>query len=251
MDKRKKKSWYEQDGFWEMVAPVFFTSERMLSTKEEVEQMLSLLKLQPGEKICDLCCGVGRHNLELARHGLNVTGVDRTAMYLEEAKKKANEEGLNIRFVQEDMRRFCEPDAFDAVINVFTSFGYFEDAADDKRVIENVYKSLKKGGIFLIDIMGKEVLARIFQEKRWREEDGLIVLEEAKISEDWSYIDSRWIIITDGMRDECRFTLRLYSAAELVELLKGCGFGKVDVYGDLSGSPYDHTAKRLVVLAHK
>ncbi|KPL21288.1 MAG: hypothetical protein AMJ75_10270 [Phycisphaerae bacterium SM1_79] len=234
-----------------MVAPVFFTSERMLSTKEEVEQMLSLLKLQPGEKICDLCCGVGRHNLELARHGLNVTGVDRTAMYLEEAKKKANEEGLNIRFVQEDMRRFCEPDAFDAVINVFTSFGYFEDAADDKRVIENVYKSLKKGGIFLIDIMGKEVLARIFQEKRWREEDGLIVLEEAKISEDWSYIDSRWIIITDGMRDECRFTLRLYSAAELVELLKGCGFGKVDVYGDLSGSPYDHTAKRLVVLAHK
>ena len=251
MDKRKKKSWYEQDGFWEMVAPVFFTSERMLSTKEEVEQMLSLLKLQPGEIICDLCCGVGRHSLELGRLGYRVTGVDRTEPYIEEAKKKADEQGLNVRFLQEDMRRFCEPDAFDAMINVFTSFGYFEDAADDKQVVENVYTSLKGSGKFLIDIMGKEVLARIFQEKRWREEDGLIILEEAKVSEDWGRVDIRWIIIKNGRRDECSFTLRLYSAAELVELLKSCGFGKLEVYGDLSGSPYDQTAKRLVLLAHK
>ena len=95
------------------------------------------------------------------------------------------------------------------------------------------------------------MLARIFQEKRWREEDGVLILEEAKICEDFSYLDSRWIIITDGRRDECRFTLRLYSAAELGELLKSCGFGQVEVYGDLSGSPYDQTAKRLVMLAHK
>jgi hypothetical protein len=117
--------------------------------------------------------------------------------------------------------------------------------------LENIYKSLKDGGKFLIDIVGKEVLARVFQERRWQEEDGVIVLEEAKLAADWSSIDSRWIIITDGRRDECRFTLRLYSAAELVELLKGCGFGKVEVFGDLSGSPYDQMAKRLVVLAHK
>ena len=251
MDKRKKKSWYEQDGFWEMVAPVFFTSERMLSTKEEVEQMLSLLKLQPGEIICDLCCGVGRHSLELGRLGYRVTGVDRTEPYIEEAKKKADEQGLNVRFLQEDMRRFCEPDAFDAMINVFTSFGYFEDAADDKQVVENVYTSLKGSGKFLIDIMGKEVLARIFQEKRWREEDGLIILEEAKVSEDWSRIDSRWIIIRGEKREECWFSLRIYSASELVELLRSCGFGRVEIYGDLSGSPYDKTAQRLVVAAHK
>ena len=251
MDKTKKQSWYEQDGFWETFAPALFTSERMLSARQEVEQIVSLLQLQPGESICDLCCGVGRHSLELGRLGYRVTGVDRTALYIEEAKKKADEQGLNIQFVQEDMRSFCEPNAFDAVINVFTSFGYFEDAVDDKRVLENIYKSLKDGGKFLIDIMGKEVLARIFQEKRWREEDGVIILEEAKVSEDWSSVDSRWIIIRDDKRDECRFSLRLYSAAELGELLKSCGFGRVDVYGDLSGSAYDQTAKRLVVAAHK
>ncbi len=251
MDKTKKQSWYEQDGFWETFAPALFGSDRILSARQEVEQIMSLLKLQPGVSICDLCCGVGRHSLELGRLGYCVTGVDRTALYIEKANKKAGEQGLNIRFVQEDMRSFCEPNAFDAVINVFTSFGYFEEAADDKRVLENVYKSLKDDGKFLIDIMGKEVLARIFQEKRWREEDGVIILEEAKLSEDWGSVDSRWIIIRDGRRDECRLSLRLYSAAELCELLKSCGFGRAEVFGDLSGSPYDQTAKRLVVVAHK
>ncbi len=251
MDKAKEKLWYEQDGFWETVGPSLFTSERMLSSKEEVEQIVSLLELQPGVSICDLCCGVGRHSLELARRGLNVTGVDRTALYLEQAKKKAEAEGLNVRFVQEDMRSFCEPKAFDVVINVSTSFGYFEDAADDKRVLENIYKSLKDGGKLLIDIVGKEVLARIFQERRWREEDGIIVLEEEKIRDNWGSVDSRWIILKDGRRDECRFSLRLYSAAQLSEMLKRCGFGQVDVYGDFSGSPYDQNAKRLVVVAHK
>jgi SAM-dependent methyltransferase len=251
MDKTKKQSWYEQDGFWETFAPALFSSDRMLSAGQEAEKIVSLLKLQPGTSICDLCCGLGRHSLELGRLGYRVTGVDRTGLYIEQAKKKADEQGLNIRFVQEDMRTFCEPNAFDAVINVFTSFGYFEDAADDKQVLENVYTSLKDSGKFLIDIMGKEVLARIFQEKRWREEDGVIILEEAKLTEDWSSVDSRWIIIRNGRRDECRFTLRLYSAAQLSELLKSCGFGRVEVYGDLSGSAYDQTAKRLVEVAHK
>ena len=251
MEKTKETSWYEQEGLWETIGPLIFTNERILSAKEEVEQIVSLLELQPGADVCDLCCGVGRHSLELVRHGLNVTGVDRTALYLEQAKKKAEAKGLDIRFVEQDMRTFCEPNAFDVVINVLTSFGYFEDPADDKRVLENVYKSLKKGGKFLIDIMGKEVLARIFQERRWRQEDGLIVLEEGKVRDDWGSIDNRWIIIKDGKQQECRFSLRLYSAVELCELLKSCGFAQVKTFGDLTGSPYDHTAKRLIVVAHK
>ena len=251
MDKTKKQSWYEQDGFWKLISPLLFNSERMESVGQEVEQIVSLLKIQPGGSICDLCCGPGRHSLELGRLGYCVTGVDRTGLYIEQAKKKANEKGLNIRFVQDDMRSFCEPNAFDAVINVFTSFGYFEDVTDDKRVLENVYKSLKEDGKFLIDIMGKEVLARIFQEKRWWEEGGAIILEEAKLSEDWCSVDSRWIIIRNSKRDEFRFSLRLYSAAQLSELLKSSGFEQVETYGGLDASPYDQKANRLVVVGYK
>jgi SAM-dependent methyltransferase len=251
MDKAKRQSWYERDVFWKLIEPLLLNSERKLLAVQEVEQIVTLLKLQPGAKICDLCCGPGRHSLELARLGYDVTGVDRTGLFIEQAKTKANERGLNIRFVQDDMRNFCEPNVFDAVINIFTSFGYFEEAADDKKVLENVYKSLKEDGKFLVDIVGKEVLARIFQDKRWYEEEGTIILEEAKLSEDWSSIENRWIIIKDNKQDEFRFALRLYSATQLSELLKSCGFGKVEIHGDLSGSPYDQTAKRLVVVAHK
>ncbi len=251
MEKTKEQSWYEQDEFWKTFAPFLFNSERIQSAAQQVEQIVSLLKLQPGASICDLCCGPGRHSLELGRRGYNVTGVDRTGLYIEQAKEKANEQGLNIRFVQDDMRSFCEPNSFDVVINVFTSFGYFEKETDNKRVIENVYKSLKEGGRFLIDIVGKEVVARAFQEKRWWEEDGVIILEEAKPNEDWSFIESRWIRIRNERRHEYRFTLRLYSAAELSGLLKSCGFGQVEIYGDLSGSPYDQEAKRLILAAHK
>ena len=251
MDKTKKQSWYAQDRFWKTFSPFLFNSERMLSAGQEVEQIVSLLKLEPGVSICDLCCGPGRHSLELGRLGYCVTGVDRTGLYIDQAKKKANEQELNIRFVQDDMRSFCEPNSFDAVINVFTSFGFFEEAADDKRVLENVNESLKEGGKFVIDIVGKEVLARIFQEKRWFEEDDVIVLEESKLSEDWSSVECRWIVIRDSSRDEFRFSLRLYSASQLSELLKSCGFGQVEIYGGLSGSPYDQMAKRLVVVAHK
>jgi len=233
MEKIAEKSWYEQDEFWRLIEPLLLNSERKLSAVKEVEQIVSLLKLQPGAKICDLCCGPGRHSLELADLGYCVTGVDRTGLYIEQAKNKADEEGLDIRFVQKDMRSFCEPNAFYAVINIFTSFGYFEEAKDDRLVLENVYNSLKEGGKFLMDIIGKEVLARIFQEKRWYEEEDTLILEEAKLSEDRSSIENRWIIIKDNKKDEYRFTLRLYSAAGLSKLLKSCGFGQVEAYGDL------------------
>jgi len=137
------------------------------------------------------------------------------------------------------------------VINVFTSFGYFEEAADDKRVLENVYKSLKNDGKLLLELIGKEVLARIFRERDWREEEDILILEERKPSKDWGTIENRWIIFKDGKKYEYSFSYKLYSAVELSNLLQECGFKGVDVYGDFGGSPYDQTAKRLVVVAHK
>jgi SAM-dependent methyltransferase len=180
-----------------------------------------------------------------------VTGVDRTASYLEEAQKRAEEEGLEIEFVQEDMRRFRRPEAFDATINYFTSFGYFEGEEEERQVLENVYTSLRPGGVLLLDMMGKEILARVFSERDWREEAGMLILEERTLAPDWSSLDNRWILLKDGERREMTVTTRQYSATELSRLLKDAGFERVDVYGDLTGAPYDMAAKRLIAVAHK
>jgi SAM-dependent methyltransferase len=244
-------AWHEQDTFWVKWAPVLFHERRWEKTQEEVTNIISLLKISPGSFVLDLCCGPGRHSLELARRGFSVIGVDRTKTYLEKARKQAEIEGLKVEFIQEDMRSFCKPNTFDVAINLFTSFGYFEDIDDDKKVITNVYRSLKNRGVFLIDIMGKEVLARIFRERDWYEVNNIIVLEERKICRNWSWIENRWIMIKDGKMEEYKISLRLYSAAELTALLNDCGFNAIEVYGDLMGAPYDHTAKRLVLVAHK
>jgi hypothetical protein len=112
-------------------------------------------------------------------------------------------------------------------------------------------RSLRHGGALLLDVMGKEVLARVFRERIWREEGDIIILEKPKVTRNWGWLENRWMLIREGEEREFNISLRLYSAAEISTLLMECGFGPVEVYGDVQGAPYDHRAKRLVVVAHK
>jgi SAM-dependent methyltransferase len=214
--------------------------------------MIALANIPPGGHILDLCCGIGRHSLEFARRGFKVTGVDRTSGYLNQAREQANKEGLNIEFVQEDMRGFVRADSFDTIINMFTSFGYFEDEGEDRRVIANIHRSLKDGGLVLMETMGKEILARVYREHDWQEvEPGVFRLEERRVDDDWSRMRGRWILFKDGRQYENTLTHRLYSAAELESLLREEGFGETKAYGGLDGIPYDHQARRLVIVGRK
>ncbi len=244
-------SWHERDDFWDTFAPLMFDEQRWAAAPAEVDQVLALLAVDPAAAILDLACGPGRHSLELARRGFNVTGVDRTAAYIEAARKRADEQGLSVEFVLADMREFCRPDAFDAVISMYTSFSYFEDPAENRRVLQNVHRSLKGGGALLIDMMGKEVLARKFQPRDWVEQDGVLFLQERTVRRNWSWMENRWIMLRGQERREFTISHWLYSASELTDLLKECGFAAVDVFGDLGGAPYDHAASRLIAVAHK
>ena len=245
------KAWHENDNWWEILAPVLFPAARWENTADEVAQLLRLSGLRPGATVLDLCCGEGRHSLELARRGFCVTGVDRTGSYLAKAIKQAEEEGLAVEFVKGDMRRFCRKNCFDAVINMFTSFGYFEDQEDDFAVALNAYRSLKAGGVFLLDMMGKEVLAGIFRERDWYRVGDITVLEERKVSGNWGWIDAKWTLLKGSERHEIFVSHRLYSAVELKLLLEKCGFNNVDIYGGFDGSSYDQRAERLIALAEK
>jgi len=247
----ENRPWYNQDSYWMTFEPMLFHQKRLADTAVQVDGIINLLNIEAGAKILDLCCGIGRHSLEFARRGYQVTGVDRTKFYLDKAERQAKAEDLEIEFINEDMRAFSRNNAFDVVINMFTSFGYFEDADDDRRVVENVYRSLKSNGKFLIEVMGKELIARDFRERDWNEFNDFIILEERKLLNNWEKIESRWIVVKDDQQVEHKFVLRLYSALELSSLLKQCGFSNVEVYGSLEGIDYDHRAKKLIALATK
>ena len=243
--------WHEQDEFWRAVEPFLFGQRRMAAALAEVEQVIHLAGLQPGLAVLDLGCGVGRHALEFARRGFRVTAVDRTRAYLDTAANAAAAAQLTLEVVEADMRSFRRPGAFDVAVNLFTSFGYFENPDDDRRVARNLFDSLRPGGTLVMEMLGKEILARDFQERNWMEEDGVILFEERKIGRAWSWIENRWILLAEDRRIEMQLSNRLYAAAKLLALLSDAGFAAVEAFGSLAGGLYDYTAKRLVVVAKK
>jgi SAM-dependent methyltransferase len=244
-------SWHSRDEFWKVFEPVLFNRQRRLKTKEEVEKIRKLLQMEDGDRILDLCCGIGRHSLELSRRGFDVFGVDRTTAYIDKARLEAEKNDLNAAFEVGDMREYVAPNNFDIVLNLFGSFGYFEDPEDDRKVVEHMYSSLRTGGKFLIETMGKEILAREFRERDWSQEGDLLILSEKKVSQNWNRIETRWILIRGAERVEYQVSVRSYSAVELASLLCDCGFPEVRVYGNLDGAEYDQVAQRLVVVGCK
>ena len=240
----EEKQWYEQEEFWKKY-PV------QKEGTEEIEDIIELLDLEPNMDVLDLCCGYGRHSIELVERGFDVTGVDLTEHYLEYAKERVDEEGLDVEFVHDDMREFKRDEEFDVVLNIFTSFGFFEDESENMKVLENVYESLKPDGKFVLDVMGKEIIARIFKEKDWHETEDGFVLMERSVERDWTWLSNRRIKITDGDIEEVEFSHWLYTSKELKDMLENVGFESVKSYGSYDGKPYDENAERLIVIGEK
>lgn len=240
--------WHEREEFWKDNP---FPDRVIEHAGEEVEQLIELADLKENMKVLDLCCGVGRHSIEFARKGYDVTGVDKTEHYLEEARKKADEEDLDIDFIREDMREFRREKEFDVVVNLFTSFGYFEEEEENMKVLENIYASLKDGGKVIIDVMGKEIIARIFEERDWNEIENGYKLLERTVEKDWSWLNNRRIRVTDEGKKEYNVSHWLYSAKELKDMLKDVGFSEAKAYGGYDGKGYGTDADRLVVVGEK
>ena len=189
--------------------------------------------------------------MEFARRGFRVTGVDRTKRYIEAAGAAARSEGLAVELVQANMRDFQRPASFDLALNLFTSFGYFADAAEDLQVLRNLHASLTPGGIALMEMAGKEILAQGFEPRAWHRhaERDEFLLEERIVHDGWSTLENHWIWIRGSEQKEFAWTIRIYSGAELRGLLFEAGFSAVQLYGSLAGIPYDQDAERLVVVA--
>ena len=245
------KNWFEDENFWKELYPILFPEERILAATEQAEKILALAEFD-GTTILDLACGPGRHSVVLAKKGYKVTGVDLSQFHLGKARELAAKSGVEVEWVNADMREFSRPESFDMTMNLFTSLGYFEDRDDDIKVIQNLYDCLKKGGTCVIDLVGKEWVAKGFTSSGTSElDDGSLFIERRKVIEDWTRTDNHWIILKDGKSTEFRFKHRLYSAQELKDCMKQVGFIDIRIYGDLDGNPYGTKAKRLIAIARK
>jgi SAM-dependent methyltransferase len=207
-------AWFENETFWETTYPFMFIEERFTKAEAEVAELVKLTGT-PFRKVLDFCCGPGRHSIPLARQGAQVTAVDRSPFLLEKARSRAELEKLEIEWVQEDMRSFVRPGQFDLIINLFTSFGYFGDVEEDLTVLRNVFRSLVPGGFFVIDVVGKEIVARSFAPSSVdKQPDGSVLVQTREITDDWYRIRSRWFLIRGQSVTEAHFDHALYSGRE-------------------------------------
>lgn len=243
--------WFENEDFWRDFYAYMFSPERFAAAKEEVSQIMALTQCTGGS-VLDLCCGPGRHSVEFAQRGFKVTGVDRSAFLLDRGRQHASQANISVEWVHEDMRKFVRPAQFDLVCNLFTSFGYFDTEQEDLQVLRNIHQSLKKGGVVVIDVIGKERLARIWQSAMCFElSDGSLLLQRPQVRDDWCRVRTEWTLMKDGRTHSVTFEHNLYSGRELKDRLLGSGFQQVQLFGSLAGAPYDLNPLRLVAMASK
>jgi ubiquinone/menaquinone biosynthesis C-methylase UbiE len=219
---------------------------------EAREQALAAARLSgcpDGGALLDVACGFGRHAVPLAAEGFRVTGVDRSATLLEEARRRAGD-GVAPALVAGDYRELPFDDAsFDAAINLYTSIGFLGDE-EDTQVLAEAARVLRPGGRLVIETMHRDLMIRIFQERGWRLLGaGRLLLEQRAFDPVTGVVqETQTLIESDGGRESQTFATRVYTTTELVSMLRAAGFEKVMTYGDLSGAPLD-VSTRLVLVA--
>jgi SAM-dependent methyltransferase len=222
-------------------------------TAREVEGIARLLELPPGGRVLDLACGHGRHAIPLAERGYAVTGQDLSEVFLQRARADAQRRGVQARWVHADMREIPFEAEFDAVINIFTAFGYFDRDDEDQRVLEQVRKALRPGGRFLLETLHRDALVRGFQPFAvMRHDDGLLVTEERRFDQLAGRTAVRvTLLYPDGRRSELGHNARTYTVTELARMLERADLPPRAVYGGLDGSPLSLDSRRLVIVAEK
>jgi len=217
----------------------------------EVRFIERSLGIRPGGVVLDLGCGTGQHAVELASRGYNVVGYDLSLTMLAIASDEAQERGQKINLLQGDMREMAFEEMFDGVYSWSTSFGFLED---DKNiaVLQRVQRSLRKGGMFLLDMINRDCVGPRLPSLVWFEGEGCVCIDDAYFNAITSRLHvKRTVMIEDGTSRETEYSMRLYSLHEIGKILHEIGFKVVEVSGHPStvGAFFYAESPRIITLA--
>src|SRR5438270_3995889 len=202
------------------------------NTEQEVDLLIRSAGLERSDRILDLCCGQGRHSLELAQRGFqHVTGLDRSRYLIRLARKRARQRNLQVSFHEGDARRFRLGDGeFHCVCVLGNSFGYFDRPEDDLAVLEAVKRALASGGVLVMDLMDGEWMRSHFEPRSWEWVDqNHFVCRERGLAEDGDRLISREVVVhaERGVIADQFYAERLYSKERMEALMQRAGFGNL------------------------
>lgn len=217
--------------------------------RHEADLMERLMEIAPGSRLLDVPCGQGRHALEFAARGHRVTAVDITPALLKEGHRRAAERGLEVEWIERDMRSLGLPAEHDAGYCYFGSFGYFDDAGNEQ-FLRAVASALVPGGAFLIETQCAESLFRVFQARGWMRFGDLTTLEDRRYDVGTGRVESEWTIIRNGaIASVHSMSIRVYTVHELGEMLMRAGFARWRAFDAATGLPFKLGSGRLAIVA--
>lgn len=250
--------WYERS-FGEDYLLVYKHRDAQ-GARQEVNRMVEWLELPEGARILDLCCGMGRHSMALVEAGYEVTGIDLSEVLLREARR--NDPESRVTWLQGDMRRIPLPGSFDAVVNLFSSFGYFMEDRQHIQVLCEINRMLMPGGRFIIDFLNPKYTADHLIPVSERIDNGQRIVEKRVIED--GYVKKRiWISQVDAESDsvgnvdkeesrEYLERIKLYTADDFVRMLKEAGLTLEQIYGNYSGESYNsEQSPRMILLGSR
>lgn len=233
--------------------------ENSLNTENDINILTKVTGIQPDDRLLDLCCGQGRHSLELAQRGYrHVTGVDRSRYLIRLARKRAKSLGLPVSFSEGDARHFkLKESSIDCAFIMGNSFGYFEREEDDIAVLNNLKRILVSGGKLLLDIVDGSWMSQHFEPRSWEWIDkNHFVNRERSLSSDGKRIISREVITNAeiGVMADQLYAERVYSLDEITAILAELGFTEIENHGNIHshstrGQDLGMMANRLFISA--
>lgn len=212
-----------------------------------IDHLLHPLRLTPDARILDLACGKGRHARYLAEKGFDVTGLDISQASIAFARHFEHE---RLAFYQHDMRRPFRSNYFDAIVNFFTSFGYFDTDADHLRTLKNVATGLKPGGLFLLDFLNAEWVRLNLVRHEVKVFDGIEFHIRKTIR--GARVYKKVMFETGGRRFVFRERVRLFELDDFQVMFAAAGLRIEQTFGDYDLAPFEPgTSKRLILIARK
>jgi SAM-dependent methyltransferase len=212
-----------------------------------IDRLLEFFQPAPNARFLDVACGKGRHSIYLNSKGYQVTGIDISPKSIEEASQQAN---ANLHFQVADMRKPFADAEYDYALNLFTSFGYFDDRNDNLLSLQNIYSALKPGGIFVLDFFNAEKVVKMLPIKETKVIDDI----EFRISK---YLDDNRIVKTIEFTDEGHtfgFTEKVEAAhkADFEQLFDKTDFIIKHIFGNYKLEEFNSAhSDRLIFIAQK
>jgi SAM-dependent methyltransferase len=231
---------------------LYFYAQTLTDERCDVEtaSIVRLLELAPGMRVLDVPCGEGRIAGRLARHGCDVVGIDVSEHFLALARERYP----GPVFEHGDMRTLDYRGEFDAVVNWFTSFGYF-DAATNDSVLAGFARALRPGGRLLVDLQNPDRIARLAAPANGtfasvHERDGDLMVDRVRYDPADTYSHSTRYVVRAGNVRKIEFSLEQIPAAQLTQRLQQAGFSDVRLVG-CDGEPFGPQSARMIALARR